>query len=98
MYQVIPYPPLSCCLRFSMTPGVSTNVTLSRSLWGISMPTSFSRKPCPNFSRGVKDRELSAAMTRPSTVRSFSPCMITVYSEVVGSAPEDERERERERE
>lgn len=90
MYQVVPYPPLSCCLRFSMTPGVSTNVTLSRSLIGISMPISFSKKPWPNFSRGVKDRELSAAMTIPSMLRTFSPCMRTVYSEVVGSAPEDE--------
>lgn len=68
-------------------PGVSTKVTLSSSLWGISMPTSRSRKPWPNFSRGEKDRELSAAMTIPSMVRNFSPCITTVYSEVVGSAP-----------
>lgn len=80
--------PLSCCLRFSMMPGVSTKVTLSSSLWGISMPTSLSRKPWPNFSRGEKDRELSAAITMPSMDRYFSPCIMTVYSEVVGSAPD----------
>lgn len=80
--------PLSCCLRFSMMPGVSTKVTVSSSLWGISIPTSRSRKPWPNFSRGEKDRELSAAITMPSMVRDFSPCIMTVYSEVVGSAPD----------
>ena len=79
--------PLSCCLRFSMMPGVSTNVTRSRSLWGTSMPISFSRKFWPNFSRGEKDRALSAAMTMPSMVFSLGPCMRTVNSEVVGSAP-----------
>lgn len=85
--------PLSCCLRFSIMPGVSTKVTLSRSLWGISMPISFSRKFCPNFSKGEKERELSAAITMPSTERIFSPCIITVNSEVVGSAPEAERRK-----
>lgn len=79
--------PLSCCLRFSMMPGVSTKVTRSRSLWGTSMPISFSRKFWPNFSRGEKDRALSAAMTIPSMVFSLGPCMMTVNSEVVGSAP-----------
>lgn len=79
--------PLSCCLRFSMMPGVSTKVTLSSNLWGISMPTSRSRKPWPNFSSGEKDLELSAAITMPSMVRNLSPCMMTVYSDVVGSAP-----------
>lgn len=81
------FTPRSCCLRFSMIPGVSTNVTRSSSLWGISMPINFSKKFWPNFSRGEKERELSAAMTIPSTERIFSPCMITVNSEVVGSAP-----------
>lgn len=86
------FSPLSCCLRFSMIPGVSTNVTRSRSLCGISIPTSFSRNPWPNFSSGEKERELSAAITMPSMVRNFSPCIRTVYSEVVGSAPEKTKE------
>lgn len=51
------------------------------------MPISFSRKFWPNFSRGEKDRVLSAAMTIPSMVFSLGPCMRTVNSEVVGSAP-----------
>lgn len=87
-YPLSPKLPLSCCLRFSMMPGVSTKVTRSRSLWGTSMPISFSRKFWPNFSSGEKDRALSAAMTMPSMVFSLGPCMRTVNSEVVGSAPE----------
>lgn len=51
------------------------------------MPINFSRKFWPNFSRGEKDRALSAAMTMPSMVFSLGPCMRTVNSEVVGSAP-----------
>lgn len=51
------------------------------------MPISFSRKFWPNFSRGEKDLALSAAMTIPSMVFSLGPCMRTVNSEVVGSAP-----------
>lgn len=51
------------------------------------MPINFSRKFWPNFSRGEKDRALSAAMTMPSMVFSLGPCIRTVNSEVVGSAP-----------
>lgn len=54
------------------------------------MPISFSKKFCPNFSSGEKERALSAAITMPSMVFSFGPCMRTVNSEVVGSAPTKE--------
>lgn len=76
-----------------MMPGVSTKVTRSRSLWGTSIPISFSKKFCPNFSRGEKERALSAAITMPSMVFSLGPCMMTVNSEVVGSAPVQHKRR-----